>query len=336
MSITPVDQIRRRLPEAGRIRMGVKGGKQGRMSIDTWRFTSPDRASLDALAQLYGGEVKPWVEPKANPNQFELRSEAKELRVALPPDPLSTFYELWSGGGNLRRCDGVTCDLNAHDGRTEVPCICDAKGEMDCKLKVRLTVILPDVRFLGTWRLDTSSWNAAQEMPGVVDAILAMQGTGIVRAVLRNEARTEIVHGKRKKVQVPVLGFDATLDELAEGQAAIGKVERPELVPAAAGELERPVSEHWTVDVIEDAEVVEETPTAWDPISGEHEINIGLCRMWIDNLASHKKPAVLIRSRELALEMGLPIPTTLESIDAHIIDALISDPEYGPLGGTNG
>lgn len=340
-TVTPIGDIPRRLPEAGRIRIGVKGGKQGRMSIDTFRFTSADEAALAKLAQLYGGEVRPWDEPKANPGQFELRTQAKEISVALPPEPLSTFYELWTGGGNLRRCDGATCDLNGHEGRTEVPCICDTRGAMECSLKVRLSVLIPEVRFLGTWRLDTGSWNAAHEMPGMVDLICSLQGRGIHRAILRNEARTEQVAGKRKKVQVPVLGVDDSLDVLSPvapvgqlpapppplgGELGAGPDDRP--VGWAAGEattFDRKDFVHGRIDDEPVDAVIVEPITTFDPVTGEHEVNVGLTRMWLEQLGGPRKNRALIRARELAIELGEPIPTTAMSITPLIADHLMKE-----------
>jgi hypothetical protein len=166
-AIVPITQMHRRIPEAGRIRFGVKTAKAMK-AIDTFRFTSHDEAALGQVAALYGGTVVPWSDPKAAPGQFEVITTASEIKIILPPDPLggTPIYERWGGGGCERRCDGITCGTltQGPDGieTVEVDCICTAKGEMGCDVHTRLSVMLAGVRFGGTWRLDTKSWNAAQ------------------------------------------------------------------------------------------------------------------------------------------------------------------------------
>lgn len=224
-----ISSIARRLPEAGRIRIGVKTGKAMK-SIDTFRFTSQDKQSIQQVADLYGGTVKPWSDPKAVGGQWEVITEANELRIALPPDPLggTPVYEMWGGGGCERRCDGETCERFVQGGDgidlEDGPCICAGKGVLECKPITRISILLPEIRFIGVWRLDTKSMNAAQELPGMVDMIQALQAKGIVRGLLRVERREQRIAGRTNKFVVPVLGLDASVEQLAAGSAAIGQL----------------------------------------------------------------------------------------------------------------
>lgn len=230
--VVPVRSLATRLPDAGRIRIGVKvpasNGKTRPEKIDRFRFTSPDRTALDQIAAVYGGHVGEWDEPKAAPGQWQVITEANELRIALPPDPLGTtpIYELWGGGGCQRRCDGELCEMLTHgqDGLDlqQVPCLCDRKGVLECKLITRLSVLLPEVRFSGVWRLDTKSFNAAAELPGMVELIRSLQDRGIVRATMRVEWRRQVLAGQTREFAVPVLGIEQSLQELAAGHARLG------------------------------------------------------------------------------------------------------------------
>ncbi len=240
----PINQIARRLPQAGRIRLGVKTAKAMK-SIDTFRFTSQDRQSIEQIASIYGGEVKSWSDPKAVGDQWEVITDHNELRIALPPDPLggTPLYEMWGGGGCERRCDGETCERHVagQDGidLTDGPCICANKGVLECRPITRLTVLLPEVRFLGVWRLDTKSMNAAQELPGMVDLIQGLQAKGIQRAVLRVERREQRIAGRTNKFVVPVLGLDASVEQLAAGSTALGEIApaQPDLPALGSGSL---------------------------------------------------------------------------------------------------
>lgn len=271
--VTPLADIDRRMPEAGRIRLGVKTGKAMK-SIETFRFTSPYKDLIVALAEQFGGTPKPWSDPRAsNPNQFEVITTSNEMDVILPRGSLSVWYEMWSGGGVQRRCDGEECQVptTTRDGweMTTTPCLCAAKGVMECRPYTRLNVIIPSVDFRGAWRLETKGWNAAAEMPGMAELIEQMTAqSNIVRARLTVEKRVQqTVAGKRNFV-VPVLSIAATADQMLSGGAAAQALHTgprpPELarVPEAAPSPhanERDTEDH---DEIVDAEVVSDEEVA--------------------------------------------------------------------------
>lgn len=229
--VVPIRQLDRRLPELGRIKDGVKvptgkGGERPK-SIETLRFTSQDPKALAQVAAQLGGEVKAYTDPKST-DTHELVAPVAETPVILPPDPLggTPMYEHYSGGGRERWCDGITCEQwrKGPEGPEpfEVPCPCAAAGELSCRPTVHLSVILPFTRLGGTWRWTTHSYNAAVELPGMVEAIQSLQAKGLTRGVLRVDKRTQTIAGVTRKFVVPVLGVDTTADELAAGQATLG------------------------------------------------------------------------------------------------------------------
>lgn len=236
-AIIPIRDLTQRPVELGRIRIGAKTEKAMR-ALDSFRFTSSDRTALDQVAGHYGGTVKPWSDPKAAEGQFEVITTVSEIRIALPEDPLggTPMYELYGGGGRERWCDGEQCTIftKGPDGPepSEVACYCAAAGELECRPTVHLSVILPDVRGIGTWRLTTHSWNAAQEMPAMVALIHSLQGKGIQRGVLRIERKRSVQAGQTRKFPVPTLGLDASVEELIAGEATIGR-----LAAGTAGEI---------------------------------------------------------------------------------------------------
>lgn len=236
-AIIPIRDLTQRPVELGRIRIGAKTDKAMK-ALDTFRLTSSDRTALDQVAGHYGGTVKPWSDPKAAEGQFEVITTVSEIRIALPEDPLggTPMYELYGGGGRERWCDGEQCTIftKGPDGPepSEVACYCAAAGELECRPTVHLSVILPDVRGIGTWRLTTHSWNAAQEMPAMVALIHSLQGKGIQRGVLRIERKRSVQAGQTRKFPVPTLGLDASVEELIRGEATIGR-----LATGVAGEI---------------------------------------------------------------------------------------------------
>lgn len=230
----PIAQLTRRLPEMGRIKIGViaegttKDGKKYTRpkAIDTFRFTSQDPTALAQVQAELGGEVKPYKHDKST-DTHELITERNEVRIALPPDPLggSPTYEEYSAGGR-ESCDGVTREKwrKGPDGPEpyEAPCSCAKAGELSCKVTTHLNLLLPMTRLSGTWRIMTHSYNAALELPGMVDLIRSLQERGLTRGILRIRDEVQVLGGVTRRFKVPTLGVDETAEALAAGAGAMG------------------------------------------------------------------------------------------------------------------
>lgn len=231
--MAPTAQARRRLPECGRIRLGIRtiarSGKEKPERIQTLRFTSETRPLIDALAGIHGGQVKPWR--NGTRDEFEVISDAAEIPVILPPDPIGdgAIYELWGGGSLQRRCDGVTavCPTRVSDDEVamvERECICNAKERVECKVTLRLNVIIPDIPFAGVWRCDTHSWNAEKELPGMVEALHAFASAGFSRAIFGVRAEESMIAGRKQHFNVPYLRTDASVQQALEGAGAVAAI----------------------------------------------------------------------------------------------------------------
>ena len=354
--VIPIASLSRRLPELGRIKDGVKvAGKGQPKAIDTLRFTSQDPKALAQVAAELGGEVVAYKDPKST-DTHELITPVAETRVILPPDPLggTPMYELYSGGGRERWCDGVTCEQwrKGPDGPEpyEVACLCAAAGELACKPTIHLSVILPFTRMGGTWRWTTHSYNAAVELPGMVDAIQSLQSKGLTRGVLRVDSRTQTIAGVTRHFKVPVLGVDATADELAAGQATFGAVgagapvaiTTPAVAEIEAGGAPTPREPHGadTASVphppdIVDADIIVDVPpvpggetersgtAAAVPAdgseaaapSGAPDDTLDLLRQAVTAAPRMTEARAVKRAREIAQGMGLQkLPTDFESL----------------------
>lgn len=209
----------------GKIRLGDKGPKGEPRKLTKFRLTSPARALLEAAAIEYGGDVKDW-EGAPDEGVFELYTDTDTLDIILPPVfsdrdgsptlPYSQAYELWSGGGCQRRCDGETEVLS------NKPCLCDP-DERTCKIVTRLNVMLPKIPGLGVWMMESHGYNAAAMLPGTLDLLmLAASQQRFIPAVLRLEQRTSKKGGQTRKFVVPVIDLPELRmsDVLANGLAA--------------------------------------------------------------------------------------------------------------------
>lgn len=243
-SVRPIAEAALGRPqEQGKIKLGKKvatksGGASRPTSIETFRFVSRDEQAIRTLAERLGGT------PQLVDGQWDLESESKEIDVILPPDPLggTPIYELWSGGGCQRRCDGVTATVPVATGDdvsfVDQACICASNERMECKPTVRLSVILPYVTLGGVWNLKTNSWAATREMQQMVATIEMAQTRGLVAAVLALEARQQKTAGKTRNFVVPVLRLNATLAELAAGGNNAMALSAPAQAALPAGSTE--------------------------------------------------------------------------------------------------
>lgn len=224
----PIIGLQQQQTEVGRIRLGVfvkpEKGKARPVKLDRFRFTSARKELITKIGELYGGTVEQWQPPRGN-MQWQVITNATQVPVMVPPqDPSdSQWFELWSAGGCQRRCDGQTEKLS------QGACLCDPDPQKrDCSMHTRLRVMLEDVPGLGVWRVDTGSYYAAVELPGVATILSQAQGIIPGRLILDQRSVLRQVDGAPKTFNfvVPVLD----ISEFTPGQLASGKVQ--ELIAA--------------------------------------------------------------------------------------------------------
>lgn len=228
--------LQRRLAEIGRIRIGQQvasaNGKRRPAKLTTFRLTSADRNRIQQAAVLYGGTPTEWEAPAGQ--QWEVVTEADALNVIVPPSDMafSQHYELWSGGGCQRRCDG------RNESISEGGCLCDP-DKRECTIHTRLSVMLRDLPGLGVWRIDTSGYYAAVELQGAVEVVQLAAGRGqMLPARLRLEQRMIKRAGQGvKRFAVPVLDIEVSPAQLlgAGGGPMAMLEQQPQVQPAIAG-----------------------------------------------------------------------------------------------------
>ncbi|MFE6408201.1 hypothetical protein ACFVOR_14845 [Streptomyces sp. NPDC057837] len=210
----PIIDLQRRMRQLGEIRLGhvvpTSNGKTRPAKLNKFRFTSPSREILTAVAELYGGEVKPWTPANGGPSEFEVYSKVDRLPVLIPPrDAVSQWYELYAGSKCQRRCDGVT------EHKSDRPCMCDPENR-DCAITTRVNVMLRDVPALGQWLLVSKGYHAAVTLPPAAE--LLAQAGGYVAGWLGMEEKTAIVKDKPARFMVPTLDVEITPAALMAGQ----------------------------------------------------------------------------------------------------------------------
>jgi Recombination directionality factor-like len=211
--------LQRQMRELGRLRCGYSEMKPTRSGENkpqpvksaTWILTSRHRHYLEAAVELgWGRDIENWTPQGQRTSQWRLTTDMPSIDALLPPgDPISQHYEMWSGGGCTRRCNGE------REQTTNQACVCREEygdefyrrsAREVCKTYTRLGVILPQLPDVGQWQIVTKGYHSAVELPAQVDLIrYATGGTLAVPIALGIEQRSELDEGKRRDYQVVIL-----------------------------------------------------------------------------------------------------------------------------------
>lgn len=227
----PILDLQMRQRELGRIRIGkqVPTGTEGKSrpaKLDTFRFTSASQELIEQIASLYGGTCAPWSNDGLS--QFEVFTTSNRVPILLPPQPISQWYEMWSGGGCQRRCDGVK-NVLAGDKPCECPSDPIDRAELAskgraCKPTTRLNVVLRDVPGIGVWRLESHGFHSAVELPMVAEFLAQATAAGTyLPADLALAPRFSKRPGVgRRDWLVPIIEVGATPSQLMSGEGLAG------------------------------------------------------------------------------------------------------------------
>lgn len=271
----PILDLQRRLAEVGRIRLGeqvtTRSGKKAPAKLTRFRFTSPSAELIDQAANLYGGTPNDWSAPSGP--QREVVTEATSIPVLIPPGDMafSQWYEMWSGGGCQKRCDGH------FDIQRDRACDCDPDAR-ECKPTTRVSMVLPEMAGVGLWRVETHGFYAATELGATVELLQSLAPGRLVPGRLRLDARTvkRTVDGKpqTRNYVVPVLDIEGTMAQIGRGEVPVAIEAAPTenplgLHPEVWAELKTPgltpvppaaIPETTGLSVAEQLTVTKETP----------------------------------------------------------------------------
>lgn len=240
----PLLDLQKSLRLLGKIRMGetrkAANGKSFPAKLANWRITSPSHELLEAAALIYGGDVGEWEGAPTEGKQYELYTTTDRLQVVVPPDnALIQSYEMWSAGGCVRRCDGVSEELSGQ--KCMCPADADERAKLAgrgnaCKITTRLKVLLPDIPDIGVWMCESHGYYAAVELAGFQEIMTMATARGaMIPAQLRIDQRTAKRNGETRRYAVPVLELvSVTAHQLARGEVAALGTSTPALGAGAA------------------------------------------------------------------------------------------------------
>jgi Recombination directionality factor-like len=345
---TPIGQLDYRLPQAGRIRTGEKVWNAKRQkylptTLDHFRFTSGDGGLIEFVAQRYGGKAEKW-EAQGSGDKWKVDTEADSIDVIVAvPKGFTLSYEMWDPH-LIRRCNGTTCDVlvgTPDDAQMQqMDCLCARRGEVECDMKLRLSVLMPGMPTLGTWRWDTESDNAIKEIRGVFKALHDWVGPGLHPCKMRLEERRQ----PRKKFKVVVLDPGISIESLVAGDARLVQLPAPSSptvaeLGAGASSVTRPTSTPEAGEPMaggargDGRPAPDDSPLASPPTDDDDIVDAEVVeddlRDWLDKLPQTHRNAALRKAREIARQHGEPEPTVAAAIPDHILQQLKEQVEAG-------
>jgi hypothetical protein len=235
-----------RAHELGIVRIGDKQPTQNgtRPAMrDTFRLTSDQRSILEAVQQVYPGELREWTD-EGKRRGWELLTGTRELRVFLVPERChSEHMERWSRGGCTHRCDTVTVRMWQGEQVIERPCICDPERP-ECALMTRLQFGLSNVPLLGIWRLNSKGKIFSSEVRAELEQMQAVgMGDKAVYCVLSLRQQEIKRNGKTSKFAVPGITIDPSPPDfpaLLQGMTIAGRLQMQQ---EARAQIEAPTAQ---------------------------------------------------------------------------------------------
>ncbi len=190
-----------RLPRRGKIRLGEKklsekSGKEHPVALDY--FAVPDE-----IKSIYG-------------------NKPRKLDIMLPMEDRESFFpqnykRYGSSAGLLCKGNGEIAAEAGEKGMQEVECLgkdCEWYKKGDCKQVGNFQVILPKIKGLGIYQIDTSSYNSIVNLNSGIEMIRGMLGRvswiPLILEVQLQEAHP-LVNGKKIKTTIPVMSITADL-----------------------------------------------------------------------------------------------------------------------------
>ncbi|MEW2302591.1 hypothetical protein AB0958_21905 [Streptomyces sp. NPDC006655] len=154
------------------------------VSLEHWRVTTPDPATAEAIAQLYGGEATEWDTPKDDAMQVLTTRSAVQI-VLSGPKAIEDRLIQWGRKGPIHECDGITSLMDRNYGE---PCGCPellmerkaaARDEMGPAPHIKVTFRLADDYDLGVGQFTSTSWDLLISLADVENELSAIDGEAL-------------------------------------------------------------------------------------------------------------------------------------------------------------
>jgi hypothetical protein len=207
MAIKGISEVRR-LPRIGKIRLGIKkqtkDGKSDYPAAVDYFVCNGDQSTSDTAAAAFHAVYG---------------EQPKVIDVLFPTEDKDKFFPQFyrrygKGTGLICKGDGETAvemiEGGAMQERKCEPATCEWAHKKHCRPVGSLQFLLPEVPGLGTWQIDTSSWNTIVNLNSALDFVRSLTGGRISMIPLKLvvHPKDATVEGKKKVIYVLDIASD--------------------------------------------------------------------------------------------------------------------------------
>jgi hypothetical protein len=142
------------------------------VALENWRITSGDPTVMKTIAKAFGGEVEKWETTTEHDHQVLTDIDSIDVELV----NVQSNFALWGRGNKpIRICDGAT-----QTDENKSPCACPsdtkehkeaARAGTACAPSIRMLVRLKDHPDLGLFRYVTGSWQLAETIGPIEEAV---------------------------------------------------------------------------------------------------------------------------------------------------------------------
>ena len=193
---------RRRIPEVGRIRLGIK-----KQSART--------------GKEYPAEVDYFVCPEEVKAAFG--EEPKELKIMFPANEIEVIFPqsyIWWGSSKGMKCRGngeVAERLNDEGEFIEISCPCEKLDSGECKMQAQLRFLIPSVSMGGIYSISLGSYHSIVDVNSGIDYMKMLVGRVVMIPIsLKREPKETHHEGKKQTHYTLKLHYDGNIESVIE------------------------------------------------------------------------------------------------------------------------
>lgn len=232
------------IPRVGKIYLGVKQvsartNNEYPVAVDYFVVRADDKATSEAAAKAFRDVY--GEQPRA-------------IKVMFPSDNPAHFFPQWlkaygeRGGKSQLYCkgDAETAQRRTETGWVDIPCPykeCELYQAKKCKELGQLQFFLPDVKMLGIWQLDTTSYHSMSNLNDTINMVRLLNDGRIKMIPLTLRVVPLVVSPEGKAKTVYVLQLDVenvnlmdilshrplTLNSATTGESILDPIEEDEI-----------------------------------------------------------------------------------------------------------
>jgi hypothetical protein len=210
-------QASKRPEWAFQLRSGKLNGRQP-VALKHWRITTPKLDVVEALKELYGGEIS-----EAPNGDYALDTETDRITVIVNASTIESKLIMWSNGLPVHECDGSKY-LSPEQDKGK-PCHCprllDERKELARQMRgpkpnIVVPVRLPQDEDLGQGKYVATAWSFAEDLPRVMSQLQKIDGDAVATLRLEHVEFTTKA-GEKREFTKPVLeDFKSLNDAIAD------------------------------------------------------------------------------------------------------------------------